>query len=506
MKKRGLKLFCAFLALLMTLLILPANATAFEDPAYYGKCGDNVTWELYMASGRLVISGTGDMWDYTGYTDSMAPWRPNIYAAEIRSITISEGVTSIGNDAFSTCFNLPEITIPSTVTRIGNNAFNTWCQSLKKVTFAPNSQLKTIGENAFMYCIALEEITIPSSVTTIGQSAFNSCEILTNVTFEEGSQLQSVGNFAFVATPLTSIAIPSSVTDIGSYAFGDCYHLEEVILQEDSQLTNIGERAFYGCSDLVSFTIPKSVTSIGKESFYGCEKLIELYNCSDLELTAGYSDKTWLAWYAKNVYTPTSGKSNLIYRDDGYVFYNDNGSYYLMGKTGTDTELVLPSDFNGNDYSVYPYAFYYHNELTKVTIPTAVTSLGSQAFGYCEYLENIIYQGSQCGWNEISQNYWWHLTGDATAKGTYTLECEIIVYGDANADDKVDLDDAVLVKVYLANMDYDTGVSTTKVYTGADANADGKVDLNDAVLLALYLANYDYDTGTSSVILGKQGA
>lgn len=505
--KKKTKLFSAFLALLMTLLILPTNATAFEDPDYYGKCGDDLTWQLYMASGRLVISGTGDMWDYTAYTDSMAPWTPILYSRTVTSISISEGVTSIGNCSFSSCFNLPEITIPSTVTRIGKNAFATYSDKLQKVTFAGKSQLTTIEAMAFYFSYGLTDITIPKSVTSIGEAAFLDCLALTDVVFEEGSQLSTIGERAFQGcNSLLNIEIPKNVTTIEDGAFLNCLYLENVTFEENSRLTDIGERAFYGCSDLVSFTIPKAVTSIGKEAFYGCEKLIELYNCSELELTAGYSDKTWLAWYAKNVYTPTSGKSNLIYRDDGYVFYNDNGSYYLMGKTGTDTELVLPSDFNGNDYSLYSYAFSHHNELTKVTIPTAVTSLGSHAFGYCEYLENIIYQGSQCGWNEISQNYWWHLAGDQTAKGTYTVECEIIVYGDANADDKVDLNDAVLVKVYLANMDYDMGVSSTKIYAGADANADGKVDLNDAVLLALYLANYDYDTGTSSVILGKQGA
>jgi hypothetical protein len=84
------------------------------------------------------------------------------------------------------------------------------------------------------------------------------------------------------------------------------------------------------------------------------------------------------------------------------------------------------------------------------------------------------------------------------------LSVEDFAYGDATGDGLVDLNDAVLVKVYLANMNYETGISTTEVALGADANGDGVIDLNDAVLLAVYLANFDYKTGSSTVVLGPQ--
>ncbi len=76
------------------------------------------------------------------------------------------------------------------------------------------------------------------------------------------------------------------------------------------------------------------------------------------------------------------------------------------------------------------------------------------------------------------------------------------VYGDADGNGVVNLNDSILIRTYLATYDYDTGESSTVVSAGADADGNGTVNLNDAVLLNTYLANYDYDTGSSSVILG----
>ena len=99
-----------------------------------------------------------------------------------------------------------------------------------------------------------------------------------------------------------------------------------------------------------------------------------------------------------------------------------------------------------------------------------------------------------------------NITYTCSVCGETKVEAAPYVAGDANADGDVDLNDAVLVQVYLANMDFDTGVSSTIVALGADADDDGDIDLNDAVLLALYLANFDFETGTSTIVLGKQNA
>lgn len=129
--------------------------------------------------------------------------------------------------------------------------------------------VKTIAKNTFYNCINLESIEIPSSITSIGESAFESCISLASVTFEEGSQLTSIGDYTFsYCRSLTSITISNSVTSIGNGAFIWCRSLTSITFAEGSTLTSIGEFAFYNCSNLTSITIPASVTSIEDNAFY----------------------------------------------------------------------------------------------------------------------------------------------------------------------------------------------------------------------------------------------
>ena len=154
-----------------------------------GTCGGNLTWSYDTNTKALTIDGIGDMYDY--YSGS--PWAQ--VRSDILSISLPDGLTSIGGDAFSGCSSLTSITIPNSVTSIGDYAFYE-CFSLTSITI-PNS-VTSIGERAFSTCSALTSITIPNSVTSIGYYAFSNC------------------------SSLTSITIPNSVTSIGSGAFSDC--------------------------------------------------------------------------------------------------------------------------------------------------------------------------------------------------------------------------------------------------------------------------------------------
>lgn len=84
-----------------------------------GKDGDNVTWTL-NDDGTLVISGTGDMKEYVSIYD--VPWR-NI-KDKINMATIDNGITSVGRIAFYECTKLKSISIPNSVTSIGDGTFS----------------------------------------------------------------------------------------------------------------------------------------------------------------------------------------------------------------------------------------------------------------------------------------------------------------------------------------------------------------------------------------------
>ena len=308
------KIFLFFLALAASV------GTLFAES---GTCGANLTWDL--TGGVLTISGTGAMTDYT-YSDP-APWYAN--RESITSVTIGNGVTSIGIYAFYSCSGLTSVTIPNSVTSIGERAFSS-CWSLTSITI-PNS-VTSIGKYAFS---SLTAVTIPNSVTSIGEYAFasgkltsidvasdnpNYCSVdgvlfnkdkteliqypLGNARTEYTipNSVTSIGGGAFEGcSSLTSITIPSSVTSIGNYAFMECSGLTSVTIP--SSVISIGYTAFKGCSSLTSVTIPNSVTSIGNYVFQSCSSLTSVeipnsvtsigygafYNCSGLTSITCYA-------------------------------------------------------------------------------------------------------------------------------------------------------------------------------------------------------------------------
>ena len=176
--------------LLITLLV---SLSAYAEKS--GNCGANLKWKL-TDKGVLTITGTGEM---QNWEDRHArPWSPD---SNIKQVIIGDGVTTIGDWAFSYCRALTSITIPNSVTTIGDNAFES-CSSLTSITI-PNS-VTTIGDYAFSYCRALTSVIISNSVTTIGERTFANCYSLTSVT------------------------IPSSVTRIEDGAFSDCGNVKQI--------------------------------------------------------------------------------------------------------------------------------------------------------------------------------------------------------------------------------------------------------------------------------------
>lgn len=140
-----------------------------EQCPTWGNCGlqgDNLTWSL-DCEGKLIISGSGAM---ANYEEGQAPWAS--HAGKIKTIIMSEGMTSIGNYAFAGCQNaaLTSIVIPNGVLTIGKNAFYN-CRNVKSFTIASTVQI--IGESAFASCAALETLTLPSSLTQLGKGAFS---------------------------------------------------------------------------------------------------------------------------------------------------------------------------------------------------------------------------------------------------------------------------------------------------------------------------------------------
>ncbi|MDR3011632.1 MAG: leucine-rich repeat domain-containing protein [Chitinispirillales bacterium] len=206
------------------------------DPGHADGGGITAT----LTNDTLTISGRGAMENYD--RNNLPPWIEN--RNSITTIIIEDGVTSIGNNAFSGCGALTSVTIPNSVTSIGQQAFQ-GCARLASISIP--SSVRTIGQGAFANCTSLDSVIIPSGVTSIAQSMFQGC------------------------TGLTSVTIPNSVTSIGHQAFLGCTGLTSITISNN--VTSIGNRAFSGCTGLTSITIPNSVASIGQGAFADCVRL-----------------------------------------------------------------------------------------------------------------------------------------------------------------------------------------------------------------------------------------
>ncbi len=203
--------------------------------------------------------------------------------SSLESITIPNGVISIGEGAFCDCLLLERIRIPSSVTSIGDLAFNN-CNNLANITVDSSNSVyhsennciietesKTlitgcknsvipidgsvtiIGDYAFNFCSNLESVIIPNSVTRLGVQAFSNCTSLKELTFEENSKLEKIGQFAFsTCKNLKNIELPIGLTSIGASAFSNCSSLESITIA--NSVKGIGSSAFADCKSLTSIT------------------------------------------------------------------------------------------------------------------------------------------------------------------------------------------------------------------------------------------------------------
>ena len=370
----------------------------------------------------------------------------------LKSIFIPNTVTRIGHFAFYNCSNLSSVSIPNSIISIGENAF--WgCDKLSKRThnnafYIGNNEnpymvllsaidqninycdidnnCKIISSHAFIRCKYLMSITIPESIISICHGAFQYCSGLQSISIP--NSVINIDPAVFYGCPLVSITLPfvgdkrHNATDTYQYPLGYIFgmseesfstgtrqeylattiqeiycsvpqSLKEVIITDSdyipygafsgcSNLTsisipnmvkNIGDKAFYNCSHLVSIVIPDSVTSIGRNAFYGCNYMITMT-------------------------IPFVGN-------------------FVPSKL---TNLIITG---GNNI---PYqAFCNYENLTTVSIPNTVTSIGSRAFFGCNKLkynrfDNANYLGH-------SENPYYALIGfDNTEVCEINKNCKVI--------------------------------------------------------------------------------
>jgi hypothetical protein len=176
---------------------------------------------------------------------------PYVFANKfnLKSITIPDGVTTLGQSAFSGCPGLTNATIGHGVTNIGGRAFY-FCGSLTSLLL-PDGVL-SIGDNAFDNCSGLAEFTIPDSVVTVGDFTFQGCHSLTNFTI--GRNVTKIGTAMLAGcNGLTTIIVPDGVTTIGDYALGSCTNLTGIYFAGNAP--SIGATVFFGATNATVYRL-----------------------------------------------------------------------------------------------------------------------------------------------------------------------------------------------------------------------------------------------------------
>ena len=196
-----------------------------------------------------VTSQTENTVEVMGY--QTAPTGVLTIPANVTYNEVNYTVTGIKEQVFANCSALTSVSLPDGLTSIGNAAFE-YCSSLATVSIG--NGVTTIGNAAFANCTSLTGITLPDGLTTIGSSAFFNCTSLTGITIP--NTVTSIGIAAFKYSGLTTASIGNGVTTIGEEAFKDCSSLATVSI--GSGLTTIGNNAFYACWALTQFNVDEA--------------------------------------------------------------------------------------------------------------------------------------------------------------------------------------------------------------------------------------------------------
>lgn len=358
-----------------------ANSTATENTFAVG----DITYEV---TGDNTVSVTKKS-DGTLYSGDITI--PSTVSYEDTTYS----VTAIGKDAFRSCKDLGAVTVPSSVKTIGQTAFgyigSPMDMGTNTFSITLNEGLETIGAEAFVGSRKLKNIHIPASVTTLGTGIFQNCTNLTTVTFAESSQLTaipascfycnapgslssitlpegitSIGRGAFCGTKLTSIEIPGGVTEIPENAF---YNTPLATVTGLDGVTKIGNSAFKNTCLTGEFTIPNTVTEIGSSAF----------NSTDFTKVV-FEENSQLATLGASAFLGCGNLTEIAFPDT----LTELPEKVLEGCSNL-TSVTLP-----NGISAIPAnAFKNCSSLGTIQIPASVTELDATAFSGCAKLENI---------------------------------------------------------------------------------------------------------------------
>ncbi len=440
---------------------------------------------------------------------------------QLQKAVICEGVESIGTSSFADNESLTEITlpqkslkeigtyafratsltsfhIPASVTMIGVNPFI--ISSLRELTVEQGNQnyeaikglLVEKKDSSLSKVISYPsmgnaDVTVPEPVQVIGVQAFFS----TNVkSVDLPGTLLTIESSAFQgAVCLTAIDVPGLVTAIGTYAFADCSALEDVKLGGD--ILSIEDGAFSNCSMISEIILPDKITTIGNSVFNGCKGLKEitfpnsitkigasvLAYCTFLEKVSfgerikEISGNVFLCCVRLEEITISPGNSYMTAIDN--VIYTKDVTkliYYAAGYKNDrfmipDTVQVIGSE-----------AFNYCKYLEEIRFPESVTSLEENAFHYNESIDKLLFYGNAPA---VTEDGYCDGRSDYPATSCYAYNTSVTAnkVGNTSYEDNGYNNDGLVIFKTAESTGWEDGWTGTKKYKSHESHAAYKWDV-----------------------------
>lgn len=302
--------------------------------------GGQVDLQYFIDGGDIEVDSVG-LSSFDNTIIGMAQVPSLIQGTPVKEVKLKNNINTIYVRGLASSTLLEEVYIPYTLSDVYVQAFNedtnltkvhidnieSWCNINFADTFYSNP-LSSGTADLYLNDVALTNITIPNTIRTIKNYAFYRYANMQSITFEENSQLESIGENTFEGCGISNVTLPDS-------------------------LLSIGNNCFLNCLSLTSFNVPASVTTIGYGIVAGCP-----------------------------IETITVDENNSV--------YDSRNNCNAIIETATNTlvsgciNTIIPADIE----VIGRQAFYYCN-LTSINLPNTLTTIGIQAFQYCRSLTSI---------------------------------------------------------------------------------------------------------------------
>ena len=381
--------------------------TDIGDYWHYNDSGLPEVWNaIHLTEENLIITSLDNMESFCviGYVGTPTTI---IVPSSYNNLPI----TKIAEDAFSGCSKLTSVTIPDSIIEIGAHAFGS-CNSLKSIT------LPFVGANKNGTSYTNFDYIFESYYSADADGCPKS---LKNVIITSSSTIPKKA-FAYCSN-ITSVTLSEDTHTIDSSAFWGCSSLETV-----TRMGNVkcfGSDAFSGCTKLTNITINKNVEYIGKEAFESCSiSTLRIENDS-----AKIDNDAFSKCYVNEAYIPTSAIKYLAKVSKKITIISgekiDARAFY--GCTNL-TSVTIPDSVT----SIGSFAFECCTGLTSVTIPDSVTSIGDSAFSGCSNLSSVTIGNSVTSIGSyafegctgltsvtfVNPDGWWRASSSSATSGT----------------------------------------------------------------------------------------